>query len=159
MVAIITYPSNLMNALNYHEKKVQKAKAECLYAENFLLDKHQLNFYDKLHRFKNQIALNPGIQTNLLHVSLNFEPTEIISKGDLVQIGNTYMEKIGFADQPYLIYQHNDAGHPHIHILTTTIQNAGSPIYLHNIGKEKSEPARTEIEFDFNLIKAAGRGK
>ena len=31
------------------------------------------------------------------------------------------MEQIGFGDQPYLVYQHNDAGHPHIHIVTTRI--------------------------------------
>jgi hypothetical protein len=27
------------------------------------------------------------------------------------------MEKIGFGSQPYLVYQHLDSGHPHVHIV------------------------------------------
>src|SRR5262245_52943800 len=115
MVAIITYPESLLNALNYHEKKVTKGNAEFLHAENFLLDSKQLNFYDKLTRFQNQIDLNAKVKTNLLHVSLNFEPSEKIVKGELTEIANKYMARIGFGDQPYLVYEHFDAGHPHIH--------------------------------------------
>lgn len=157
MVARITFPKNLLNALNYHEQKVNKGVAECLLAENFLLDEHQLKFYDKLNRFKNQIELNTTVQTTLLHASLNFEPTETFSKDELIQMATTYMNKIGFGNQPYLVYQHEDAGHPHLHILTTTIKDDGNPIYLHNIGRNQSEKARTEIEDEFGLVKASGR--
>lgn len=157
MVARITFPKNLLNALNYHEQKVNKGVAECLHAENFLLDEHQLKFYDKLNRFKNQIELNTTVQTTLLHASLNFEPSETFSKDELIQMATTYMNKIGFGNQPYLVYQHEDAGHPHIHILTTTIKDDCSPIYVHNIGRNQSEKARTEIENEFGLIKASTR--
>lgn len=64
------------------------------------------------------------------------------------------MDKIGFGDQPYLIYQHHDAGHPHIHITSINVQDNGKRIDMHNIGKDKSEPARKEIEEAFNLVKA-----
>lgn len=157
MVARITFPKNLLNALNYHEQKVNKGVAECLHAENFLLDEHQLKFYDKLNRFKNQIELNTTVQTTLLHASLNFEPSETFSKDELIEMATTYMNKIGFGNQPYLVYQHEDAGHPHIHILTTTIKDGCSPIYVHNIGRNQSEKARTEIENEFGLVKASGR--
>jgi uncharacterized protein YijF (DUF1287 family) len=49
------------------------------------------------------------------------------------------MEKIGFGEQPYLIYKHEDAGHPHIHIVSTTIKADGSRINTHNIGRNQSE--------------------
>jgi hypothetical protein len=32
------------------------------------------------------------------------------------------MERIGFGRQPYLVYRHFDADHPHIHIVTNTIR-------------------------------------
>jgi hypothetical protein len=35
------------------------------------------------------------------------------------------MDKIGFGDQPYLVYRHLDAGHPHIHIVTKTLSIMG----------------------------------
>jgi len=64
------------------------------------------------------------------------------------------MEMLGFGDQPYLVYKHNDAGHPHIHIVSTNIQKDGSAISLHNIGKNQSEKARKDIEIEYGLVKA-----
>ena len=64
------------------------------------------------------------------------------------------MEKLGFDQQPYLVYQHHDAGYPHIHIVTTNIQADGSRIDLHHLGIRKSEPARKEIEKMFGLVVA-----
>lgn len=68
-----------------------------------------------------------------------------------------YMEKIGFDKQPYLIYQHHDAGHPHLHLVTNNIQRDGKRIDLHLLGIRKSEPARKEIEELFGLVKAEGK--
>lgn len=62
------------------------------------------------------------------------------------------MQKIGFGAQPYLVYEHHNAGHRHIHIVSTNIQRAGSRIKLHNVGRNQSEKARKEIEF--KLFKA-----
>jgi len=64
------------------------------------------------------------------------------------------MQRIGFEEQPYLIYKHNDAGHPHIHIVASTIREDGSRINTHNIGRNQSENARKELEAKFGLIKA-----
>jgi hypothetical protein len=62
------------------------------------------------------------------------------------------MEKIGFGRQPYLVYQHLDAGHPHIHIVTTNIQADGRRIDMNNIGRNQSETARKQVEKEFSLI-------
>jgi len=64
------------------------------------------------------------------------------------------MEGIGFGDQPYLVYGHEDAGHPHIHIVTTNIQADGSRISTHNLGRNQSETTRKKIEEVFDLVKA-----
>ncbi len=72
-------------------------------------------------------------------------------------IASQYMQKIGFGKQPYLVYRHNDAGHPHIHIVSTNIQKDGSRISLHNLGRNQSETARKEIEKEFGLVKAENR--
>ncbi|HZW71661.1 MAG TPA: relaxase/mobilization nuclease domain-containing protein, partial [Hanamia sp.] len=55
------------------------------------------------------------------------------------------------------IYKHIDAGHPHIHIVSTNIEADGKRISLHNIGELKSEPARKAIEIDFGLVQANGK--
>lgn len=155
MVAKITTPNSIGKALNYNEKKVQKGVATCLYAGNFLKDANDLNFYEKLTRFKALNSLNTRAKTNTLHISLNFDPTERLCHEKLVQIATTYLVKIGFGEQPYLVYEHRDAGHPHIHIVTTSIRENGRRIDTYNIGKNASEKARTEIEVAFGLVRTS----
>jgi hypothetical protein len=70
------------------------------------------------------------------------------------EISEAYMQKIGFGEQPYLVYQHFDSGHPHIHIVSIKVRADGTRIDTHNIGRNQSEKARKEIELNFGLIKA-----
>lgn len=154
MVAKITTPKSIEAAINYNEKKVQKGNAVCLHAANYLKDAKEMNFYQKLNGFERLNSLNERATTKSLHVSLNFDPSEKLSESKLLQIASDYMQKIGFGEQPYLIYKHEDAGHPHIHIVSTTIKPDGSRINTHNIGRNQSEKARKEIEQTYGLIKA-----
>jgi hypothetical protein len=154
MVAKITIPKSIEAALNYNEKKVQKGTAQCLYAGNYLNDVAKMNFYQKLNAFERLNSLNQRATTKTLHISLNFDPSEKLSENKLIEIASVYMDKIGFGEQPFLIYKHEDAGHPHIHIVSTTIKNDGSRINTHNIGRNQSEKARKEIEQTYGLVKA-----
>jgi hypothetical protein len=72
MVAKITVPITINRALIYNEQKVQKGMAKCIYANGFLKEAGQLNFYEKLHQFERLISLNKGAATNTVHISLNF---------------------------------------------------------------------------------------
>jgi hypothetical protein len=156
MVAKITSPNSIKRALNYNEKKVQNGHATCIYAGNFLKDLDKMNFYNKLQRFQDLISLNHRAQkSNTLHISLNFHPSEQLKPKTLCAIAKEYMKRIGFANQPYLVYEHQDAGHPHIHIVTTNIETTGKRIDTYNIGKLKSEIARKEIEKEFGLVRTA----
>ena len=138
---------------------MKEGKAECIYAHHFLKEANQLNFYEKLHRFQCLIDLNKRATTNTIHISLNFGLEENIGRAKLAEIASVYMEKIGFGEQPYLVYRHLDAGHPHIHIVSTNIQKDGKRISLHNIGRNQSNTARKEIEKAYNLQKAEKQGE
>ena len=159
MVAVIKTSHSIHSILNYNENKVKAGVAECIHAVNYPLEAADLNFTAKLNRFLNLAQLNENAKRNSVHISLNFDPSEHHSKEKLIEIADTYMEKIGFGKQPYLVYQHNDAGHPHLHVVTNNIQKDGKRIDLHLLGIRKSEPARKEIEELFGLVKAEGRNK
>ena len=97
MVIKITSPHSLQRALNYNEKKVQKGQAVCIHAGNYLLNPEQMNFYEKMERMADLIALNERTKkTNTLHISLNFDPSEKHTREQLVAMAEVYMEKIGF---------------------------------------------------------------
>jgi hypothetical protein len=157
MVARIKQSRSLSNAVNYNEKKVQQHKAECIAAVNYAKDPEQLNFYQKLHRLEHQAALNERATTNSVHISLNFDAGDKLDKEKLEEIANSYMQQIGFGKQPYLVYQHFDSGHQHIHIVSTNIAADGSRIDMHNIGRNQSEQARKQIEIEFKLVPAESK--
>ncbi|ABQ06668.1 relaxase/mobilization nuclease domain-containing protein [Flavobacterium johnsoniae] len=157
MVAVIKTSRSINSILNYNENKVKEGVAECISAVNYPLKLENLNFTHKLNRFLKLSSLNQNAKRNSVHISLNFDPSENHSKEKLIEIAETYMEKIGFGRQPYLVYQHHDAGHPHLHLVTNNIQRDGKRIDLHLIGVKKSETARKEIEEIFGLVKAEGR--
>jgi hypothetical protein len=147
-------PHRLESAINYNENKVNQGKAECMYAANYLREVNTMNLYQKLRAFERLNELNDRAITKTLHISLNFDPSENLSKDKLLKIAIDYMSKIGFGGQPFLVYQHFDASHPHIHILTNTITKDGTRINTHNIGHNQSEKARKEIERKYGLVRA-----
>ena len=154
MVARIAHTRRMSSVLNYNEKKVAREKAQLIHASGFLKDKDRLNLHDKSERFQRLNELRDRTKVNMLHISLNFDPSENLTEEQLTAIADRYMEGIGFKDQPYLVYQHNDAGHPHLHIVTNIIQANGGRIDTHNIGKRLSEPTRKAIEKEFGLVRA-----
>ncbi|MCX8491774.1 MAG: relaxase/mobilization nuclease domain-containing protein [Cyclobacteriaceae bacterium] len=155
MVAKVISGKTIRGALNYNENKVKEGVAHFIMANQFGCASNELTFTTKLNRFEKLIARNQKTKTNAIHISLNFDVTENLGKEKLCSVASTYMDKIGFGDQPYLVYQHLDAAHP----LTTNIQDNGKRIDIHNIGRDKSEKARKEIEIDFNLVKAESKRK
>lgn len=154
MVARVNASKSLRNALHYNENKVRQSTAALIHSRNFAKDTHRLGITDKLGTLQNLAARNERTKVNSVHISLNFDPSEKLDDATLQKIADSYLQKIGFGDQPYLVYRHNDASHPHIHIVTTNIRSNGKRIPLHNIGKNQSEKARRQIETDFNLVRA-----
>lgn len=159
MVTIIKTSHSIRSILNYNENKVKAGVAEFIGAGNYPIGIDKMSDTIKLNRFIKRLELNENAKRNSVHISLNFDPSENHSKEKLMAITNTYMEKIGFGKQPYLVYQHHDAGHPHVHVVSVNIERDGKRIELHHLGIRKSEPARKEIEELFGLVKAEGRKK
>ena len=159
MVAVIKTGTSLHRSFNYNENKAGQGKACLIGAENYPKDTSELTFSDKLTRLTRQAALNEKIRHKSVHISLNFDASENLSPQKLQQIAQAYMEGIGFGEQPYLVYEHYDAGHPHIHIVTTKVRADGSGIDMYNIGRNRSEKARKEIEESFGLVKARKSGQ
>lgn len=148
---------SIQKALNYNEAKVRAGVGELLLASGFGCDIAELNFHEKLRRFELLNQRNEWVQKNTLHISLNFPPGEDLPAETLQRLAFDYMDRIGFGEQPFLVYQHHDAKHPHIHIVTSCIQPDGNSINVHNIGQELSEPAREALEQEYGLIRARGR--
>lgn len=150
---------SIRGILHYNEDKVAEGKAQLILASGFAGNIERMDIHQKYQRFKYLNDLRPTVKTNALHITLNFDASENIDNSRMQQIAMAYMEGIGFGEQPYLVYRHSDAGHQHVHIATTSIQRDGRPIGLNNIGADRSEPIRKQIEKDFGLIVAEEKTK
>lgn len=143
------------NIFNYNENKVKEGIAECIGEGNYPLEAARLTGAMKLNRLLKQNALNENVKRNSVHISLNFDPSEsALPNEKMLEIASQYMQKIGFGNQPYLIYRHYDAGHPHLHLVSIKVREDGSRIDMQNIGRNQSEAARKEIEKMFGLVQA-----
>ena len=57
-----------------------------------------------------------------------------------------YLDRIGLGAQPYLVYQHLDAAHPHLHVVTCCIQSSGRWIDTFRTGFIPRVKIRMEME-------------
>lgn len=160
MVAIIKSGYSIHRMVNYNENKVKEGVAVCIGTGNYPLDPDQMNMTMRLNGILKRTELNQTAKRNSIHISLNFDPSETDLTDDrMMEIATSYMQKIGFGEQPFLVYRHHDAAHPHIHIATTQIKVDGKAIPTYMIGERKSEPARKAIEKTFGLVTAETQGK
>jgi len=157
MVARFVTGNSIRGILRYNEDKVTEGEAVLIMANGFATEIDKLNFHQKLYRFEALNQLKPSVKSNAVHISLNFHEADKLDTGKLQKIAAEYMEKIGFGEQPYIVYRHLDTNHPHIHIATNRITRGGNDIYVNKIGYRLSEPARKELEVKYGLIKAEGR--
>ena len=151
MFAKIKINKGAYKTLYYNEQKIKEGKAECLAAENFVKDLECLSWKDKLFHFERLSSLYERVRKNTPHISLNFHPSDKLSDSDMINIARYYMAKMEFHQQPYLIYKHNDTAHPHLHIVSTNIQNDGKKITLHKKDYYNSKKITQDIERSYSL--------
>lgn len=160
MVAVIKTGHSIRRIFSYNENKVEAGIAQCIGAGNYPADPERMSPSAKLNCFLRQLELNENVKRNSVHISLNFHSSETdLGAEKLMEIASDYMGKIGFGEQPFLAYQHFDAGHPHIHIVSIKVRSDGSRIDMNNIGRNESEQARKSIEKEFGLVNAEAQKK
>lgn len=81
-----------------------------------------------MRSFEPYLAANRRTEKPVIHVSLNPHPDDVLADEQLAAIGQEYMEMMGYGDQPYIIYRHEDIGRPHIHIVSLRIDGQGKKI-------------------------------
>src|SRR5690606_23744658 len=127
MIAKQSIGSSFMGALSYNLKKMhhpdREVRAELL-ASNFIsLDKSDVKKEVDL-----VASLNPRLQKNTYHTSLNFAQGEKVSNEKMLAVAEEYMERMGFRDNPYFIFRHHDTSHPHCHILALRTRFDGTTV-------------------------------
>ena len=152
MIAKISATENLGGALGYNFKKVEKGEASILLAPELYQDKE--GYYTMEEVFADMEALIPKkcrTKKTVFHCSLNPHPDEILSDETLTQIAKEYMEALGYGNQPYIVFKHNDIAREHIHIVSLRVDSKGRKIN-DKFEKRRSKQITDVLERKYNLI-------
>ena len=152
MIAKISSTENLGGALGYNFKKVEKGEASILLAAELYQDKEgRYTKEDVLADMEALIPKNCRTKKTVFHCSLNPHPDEKLSDERLTQIAKEYMEALGYGNQPYIVFKHNDIAREHIHIVSLRVDSEGKKIN-DKFEKRRSKQITDTLERKYNLI-------
>ena len=151
MVAKISIGKSLYGALAYNGEKINEAKGRLLATNRIYNDgTGTVNIGKAMEGFLT--FMPPVVKTKnpVLHISLNPHPDDVLTDTELQDIAREYLEKMGYGNQPYLIFKHEDIDRHHLHIVTVNVGENGKRLnqaYLYR----RSERVRKELEQKYGL--------
>ena len=129
MIAKISSSANLAGALGYNFKKVVSGDASVLLAEGLYANPGGgYTMEEVLSDMQAAIPKKCRTKNVVFHCSLNPHPDEKLSDEQLTQIAQEYMQTLGYGEQPYIVFKHNDIAREHIHIVSLRVNSAGEKI-------------------------------
>ena len=152
MIAKISSTENLGGALGYNFKKVEKGEASILHAAELYQNKEgRYTMEDVLVDMEALIPKKCRTKKTVFHCSLNPHPDEKLSDETLMQIAREYMEALGYGNQPYIVFKHNDIAREHIHIVSLRVDSEGRKLN-DRLEKRRSKQITDALERKYNLI-------
>jgi len=147
MIGQVLHTSNIEGIVNYHVKKIENNVAEIIDYKN--MNPSSKQNINASFRAYSAFGEDPRPYT---HISINFheEDKKILTDSIYKEIGETYLNELGYKDQPYLLIKHEDQVHPHFHIITTTIKDDGTKISKWGERYRSQNISRT-LEIKYNL--------
>lgn len=130
MVANITSGSNLYGALLYNMEKVGQGQAQIV-TGNRIFDSPATGRPDMqscMNSFRLYLEANRNTTDTVFHVSLNPDPKDNLSDEQFAAVAREYMERLGYGDQPYIVFSHQDIFRKHYHIVSVRVDETGRKI-------------------------------
>ena len=154
MVAKISIGSSLYGALCYNGEKVNKENGRILGSNKIIIPVDgKADIGQMAENFRMFMPKMGKTKKPVLHISLNPHPDDRLSDQDFEILAREYLDKLGFGEQPYVIYKHEDIDRHHIHIVTVNINEEGKRLNQDFLYR-RSKKITTELEEKYNLHKA-----
>lgn len=153
MVANIRSGATPGGALRYNKEKVDKDEAEVLFWQRMLepFDKHGRMDVDAcMDSFWPYLEANRRTTNTVFHASLNPSPEDRLTDDQLRDIAQEYMERMGYGNQPYIVFKHKDIDRRHLHIVSLRVDEKGCKL-PHDFEARRSAEITRDLEHKYNL--------
>jgi hypothetical protein len=159
MVAKISSGSSIFSALAYNQTKVDEQQAKVILTNRMIEPQNgKYTVGVCIRSFEPYLAANKKTESPILHISLNPNPKDILTDDQLSEIAQEYMEKLGYGNQPFIVYKHEDIDRHHLHIVSVRVDENGKKLD-HNFEYRKSMEICRNIEQKYQLIPADKKEK
>lgn len=154
MIAKIGKGQNLYGALSYNQIKVESENGSVLLLNKIpetLDNKYSATYFHQY--FEPYLHANIKTEKPVRHISLNPDPKDHVNESQFMEMAETYMKEMGYGNQPYVVFKHNDIERTHIHIVTACVDRDGRKIpdvYDH----PRSMAICRDLEKKYDLIPA-----
>lgn len=156
MVPNITSGSSFYGVIAYNKIKVDDGTAKVLWHPKIAADTSgNVPIENCMQAFEPYIALNSHVRKPVIHISLNPSPKDILSKEQMTVLAQEFMEKLGYGNQPYIVWLHEDIDRKHMHIVSVRINEKGEKID-HNREAIRAQNICREMEVKYGLHPTLG---
>jgi len=159
MIGKVTVGTSFAGVVRY---VVQKPEARFIHAEGIRMHTVQTAIDD----FNMQRKLNPELRRAVGHVALSWSKNDAdkLTTEIMMQRAKEYMQKMKINSTQYLLVEHKDKSHPHVHLIYNRVNNEGKTIsdrfqkehnqrvckemtlkYGYYLGKDKSQVNRMQL--------------
>ena len=157
MVAEITAPVSLGKVLGYNFGKVAAGVGSVILTSNLSVDENgETSLVRALEDMQNRIPSGIRTKKPVFHCSINPHPDDILTTQQLRDIAQEYMERMGYGNQPYIVFKHNDIAREHIHIVSLRVDSFGRKL-PHAFEGRRSKKITDELELKYGLIPSGNR--
>ena len=126
MIAKIGKGSNMYGAILYNQQKVDKENGAVLLLNKIpdtVDGRYSVAYFNKC--FEPYLSANIKTEKTVRHISLNPDPSDKVSDEQFMQMAQEYMERMGYGDQPYIVFKHNDISREHLHLVSLRVDENG----------------------------------
>ena len=157
MVAKISVGNSLYGAIAYNGEKINEAQGRLLTTNRIYNDgSGKVDINKAMEGFLTFMPPQMKVEKPVVHISLNPHPEDVLTDAELQDIAREYLEKLGFGNQPYLIFKHEDIDRHHLHIVTVRVDENGKCISDKN-NYYRSKQITRELEKKYGLHDAERR--
>ena len=154
MIEKIGKGSNMYGAILYNQQKVDRENGAVLLLNKIpdtMNGRYSVAYFNKC--FEPYLSANIKTEKTVRHISLNPDPKDKVSDEQFTEMAQEYMERMGYGNQPYIVFKHTDIDRTHIHIVSTCVGIDGKKIpddYDH----PRSMAICRDLETKYSLQKA-----
>jgi len=154
MISKISSSNTLYGALAYNQNKIESDHAKVIFSQKMIENRDgNINIHTCLQSFEPYLIANRKTEKPVFHASINPDPNDVLTDEQLSEIAQEYMQKMGYGEQPFVVYKHEDIARTHIHIVSLRVDEEGRKI-SDKFEHRRSMDVCRELEQKYGLIPA-----